>query len=548
MARRRKERITSKSVFVPAPTGGWNTESSLESMPPTDAVRMINFFPDVGKVRYRGGTTNASLVPGPFTTAFSSAFRVTGATASTYIAGGMEAYHGTDGTSCIIAAIGSELYKFDPLGSMTLTGAVGITSPYWIGAQFGNIAGNYLFLANGTDNAKIFDGTTASDVGITGVTLSDIAWFASHQKRVWFGLKDSLRAYYLAPEAIAGAAVSFDLGGVAQAGGYIVNMWTWTRDGGDGVNDVAVFVTSEGEAILYQGTDPASTATWSLIGVFKIGAPINRRSAVQAGADLLIATYDGIVPISQVLGNTLASQQFSPYTAQILKGYREAVTEARANNINQVSLTVRPDRRMLLLNLGYDAACPRTQSSDDSEWSGNDAGWVLAFNTVTGKAAEFSGIRAGSFVTFQNDANPHRIYYANGLGVRILDEDQRSDDSGAEVKYECVPAFNDFGLPAAKKTVSRYHLVTSTLYHNPDPESVLMVDEQETAGPAFGDGSLNLPIPVYPLIRRHRKAGGRTGRSVTANVRIQSASSFTRADNPGEWLGVQYMFRIGASI
>jgi len=554
MARKRKERQSAHSVFVPAPSGGWNTEQGLDSMPPTDAVRMINFFPDVGKVRYRGGTASQGLVPWGFSKEFSAEFQITYLNESDYfndwVAGGMEAYNGTDGEGEVIVGIESDLFRYSPdqTDGLETVGATGVSSPYWTGAQFANIAGNYLFLANGVDNAKIYDGTIANDVEITGVTISDIAWFSSHQKRVWFGMKDSLQAYYLATEAIADTATSFDLGGVAQRGGYIVNMWTWTRDGGDGVNDVAVFVTSEGEAILYEGTDPASSTTWALIGVFRIGAPLNRRSAVQSGSDLLIATYDGIIPISQVLGNPIASQQMSPYTGKILEGYREAVRQARANDINQVSLTIHPERRMLILNLGQDTNCPRTQPSDDAEWSGYSDGWALAFNTVTGAACEFPGIKAGSFVSYQRDGEESSlIYYANGAGVRVVDEFRRFDDSGENVKYECVTAFNDFGLPTNKKTFSRYETVFATLINKPDPTTVLMTDEQEVTGRAFGPSGTLVGV-IYKKILRYRKAGGRTGRSAAVNVRIQSTTAFSQATQRGEWLGVQYLFRVGGPL
>ena len=52
---------------------------------------------------------------------------------------------------------------------------------------------------------------------------------------------------------MSGAATEFPLGGIASKGGFIQAMGTWTRDSGAGADDVAVFVTSEGEAILAEG-------------------------------------------------------------------------------------------------------------------------------------------------------------------------------------------------------------------------------------------------------------------------------------------------------
>jgi hypothetical protein len=43
-------------------------------------------------------------------------------------------------------------------------------------------------------------------------------------------------------------------------------MGTWTLDAGYGVDDYAVFITNNGEAIVYKGSDPSDPNDWSLIG------------------------------------------------------------------------------------------------------------------------------------------------------------------------------------------------------------------------------------------------------------------------------------------
>lgn len=42
----------------PAPTGGWNTRDSLQSMPPQDAVKLENWFPEADRVAVRDGYTS----------------------------------------------------------------------------------------------------------------------------------------------------------------------------------------------------------------------------------------------------------------------------------------------------------------------------------------------------------------------------------------------------------------------------------------------------------------------------------------------------------
>ena len=40
---------------IPAPIGGWNARDSLDAMPPTDAVKLVNWIPRAGYVQSRGG-------------------------------------------------------------------------------------------------------------------------------------------------------------------------------------------------------------------------------------------------------------------------------------------------------------------------------------------------------------------------------------------------------------------------------------------------------------------------------------------------------------
>ena len=72
-------------------------------------------------------------------------------------------------------------------------------------------------------------------------------------------------------------------------------------DSGSGLDDVCIFVSDQGEIAVYQGTDPASASTWSLVGVYEIGKPLNKHASFGAGGDLAILTEDGIIPVSEAL-------------------------------------------------------------------------------------------------------------------------------------------------------------------------------------------------------------------------------------------------------
>ena len=79
-------------------------------------------------------------------------------------------------------------------------------------------------------------------------------------------------------------------------------MTTWTIDDGNGAEDHLVVVSSTGQAAVYAGIDPTDPATWSLVGVYNIGAPVKgRRGYTKVGGDLYILTQQGIVSMASML-------------------------------------------------------------------------------------------------------------------------------------------------------------------------------------------------------------------------------------------------------
>lgn len=43
------------TASIPAPVGGWNASDSLDAMPATDAVKLVNWIPRAGFVQTRRG-------------------------------------------------------------------------------------------------------------------------------------------------------------------------------------------------------------------------------------------------------------------------------------------------------------------------------------------------------------------------------------------------------------------------------------------------------------------------------------------------------------
>ena len=255
-----KSRVVAASL--PAPVGGWNARDSIAAMKEDEAVELINFFPTATDVTLRYGA-EYSIASGGY-------------------GGGptLMAYQGLRDSYLI--AILRNGYAVNPLTGqsyyVTPGGtAVRVNEPICEYTNFPTPAGNFLYFVNGADQPGIFDGNLWTNPTITGVNANDFVNINAHKNRLWFVEKNTLSAWYLPVQSLSGAAAELDLSSFASEGGYLVAMATWTIDAGYGVDDLAVFITSQGQVIIYRGTDPASASTWAMVGAYKLGSPIGQR-------------------------------------------------------------------------------------------------------------------------------------------------------------------------------------------------------------------------------------------------------------------------------
>ena len=229
---RRKEARLGRSVStsLPAPVGGWNARDAKSDMAPEDAITLENWFPGTTSVVTRNGYSKWSTgYPDQVQTIF--AYNA-GLTSKLFGISNGAIYDGTAGGAVGAAAVsGLSNSKFQYINITTA-------------------AGGFLMAVNGADMLQYFDGTTWSVDGgtytITGVNTSMISGINLFKNRVWLIPTNTLKAWYLPTSSIQGAAAALDLSSIATRGGYLVAMATWTVDAGYGVDDLAVFITSQG--------------------------------------------------------------------------------------------------------------------------------------------------------------------------------------------------------------------------------------------------------------------------------------------------------------
>lgn len=421
-----RQSADARTATLQAPVGGWDTRNALADMPIENAVIMDNWFPETDKVTVRRGYTNwATGLPA----AVESLLQ----------------YTGVDGSGELYAASDGDIYDVTSGGAVGSAVASGFTTNRWQQIQIETAGGHFLLAVNGIDTPQLYNGSTWANATMTGPTIANLVWCNLHQKRLWFGETDSLTAWYLAVNAITGAATSFALGAIAQLGGYIVGMGTWSFDGGDGPDDAAVFLTSEGEAIIYRGTDPSSASTWALIGVFRIGKPIGRRCFVKAGGDLIVITQDGFVGLSTILTASRAKAGRVAISAQIDKAVNDAV---RANSsLFGWEAFLYPKGTQLIFNVPQDGV----------------SAYQFVFNTLTNAPCRFTGLDAFCWGLLNDNA------FFGGTEV-VCQHDTSNSDNGEVIEADVLQAFSYLGRSTAQKI---FRLVEPVFTSDGDPNAAL---------------------------------------------------------------------------
>jgi hypothetical protein len=380
-------------------------------MDPNDAVNLTNMFPSTTNCILRFGYTQfATGAPAQVQTLFN--------------------YAGST-TNKLIAVANGAFYDVTSGGAFPAPSVSGFANSKW---QYINVAtpgGNFIECCNGADNVFTFDGTTWTDRGgaITGVTSSNLININLHKERVWFIEKGTLKAWYLPVLSISGAANPLDLSAFCPHGGFLMAMGTWTMDAGYGVDDMAVFITSAGDVLVYRGTDPSSATTWALVGVFWIGSPIGRRCFVKYKGDLLIITQDGLVPLSGALQSSRLNPRVA-LTDKIQYTVSQSVGTYGTNFGWQI--LPYPKNNMLFLNVPVNATNLQQQ---------------YVMNTITGSWCNFQGWAAACWELFNDDP-----YFG---GQNFVGKAWNTNaDAGTAISWSALQAFNKFGNGRQKRFTS----------------------------------------------------------------------------------------------
>ena len=410
---------TAKSASVPAPVKGLNSKDSLADMGKDWAIELENYFPNLTSVDLRSGFASHSTVNG--TTAVET----------------LVAWAGPSSQK-LISAAGTVIYDASAAAAATSI-ATGKSNARWQTTMFGTAGGNFLYMVNGADAPIYYDGSSFTTPSLTGVTTTDIVGVLAHQRRLYFVFNASLTFGYIPVVSVAGAVSTFDIGGLCKKGGYIMALGSWTRDGGSGPDDVFVAITSEGEAVLYSGNDPSTAANWVLVGVFSIGRPIGRRCIEKVGAELIVTTQDGAIPLSIFLPIDQVGARGKALSDNIQNDFL-AAARLYSGTFGWQSIHY-PQGSYALFNI------PITGTTAIQ----------YVVNSQTGAWCKFTNMNASSWALYNGDL------YFGGQGGIVYKADTGTDDNGANINWKVKPAFNYFGSKGVNKlfTMCRPHFTSN---------------------------------------------------------------------------------------
>jgi hypothetical protein len=318
---------------------------------------------------------------------------------------------------------------------------------------------------------------TATQAGFNPANFVQVNQYA---QRLWFVIANSTNIVYMNNiGGVSGEASVFPLGQLMRYGGYIQAIGTWTVDTRQSVDEYMAIITSRGEVIVYQGTDPSTATTWNLVGIYKIGAPIGRRCFLRISGDLQIITVDGLVGMSEMLSTDRAAANRVSLTSIIMNPIAMAA-QAYKNNwgweVQEYALGT-----LVILNI------PIQENYNQMQY---------VMNTITGAWSRFIGIDPTGAInaayginanTWAVDATDN-IYYGGNNGTVYLWNVGGGDNETLPITCVVKGAYNSFGNASQIKNYQMLQaLITTT--GNPIPAIGVNVDFNDSP-----DYSISQPV------------------------------------------------------
>lgn len=301
------------------PVKGLNTRDDIADIRSDEAWELVNWVPGVRGLKLRDGRKFVSAV-------------TDGRQVFTYSSGDSDT---------VITVEPTTLTALTVSGNVTRT----VQSDDWSVSMMNGV----LAMVNGSDIPVKFNGTTFSDLTVTPMAPDSLWGIKIHGERSYFWRKGELGFWYSAVEALGGSLTYFPLEQVAQSGGGVMSINSWTRDSGKGSDDLLVITTTKGEVLVYEGTDPTgASGDFGIVGIYSIDEPISKHCFAEFDGKVHLMTPSDFITLPDRFEKfvTPTSRISGALSAEYLK----------KKTYPQWRLSIAPNRQWVILNIPVNAA------------------------------------------------------------------------------------------------------------------------------------------------------------------------------------------------
>lgn len=414
---------TGRVETLGAPVGGLDTATPIKELPPEYTPKLENWLPDGTSLSLRRGyAEHVTGISDPVET--------------------LMPYNVAGVGQTLFAAAGTKIYNVETAGAVGAAVVSSLNSARFSHVNFTTSGGSFLWACNDStsDQPRTWDGSSWSVPALTISNFNDTDIFRvfESKQRLFFLFRNSLTFGYLATESISGSVSEFPLGAVFARGGTLTDGASFTFDGGDGPDDYTCFLSSEGEVVVYSGTNPGSASAWTRVGTFYAGKPVGDRPFVQLGGDLGVITRNGLVQISQVFRGGAPVETLRYLTARISPTWRDSVVVGEL--FDGWEGLYYPDGDYLLINVPLSATTAKQ----------------YVRHQVTGGWYPFTDWNFETFALFNG------TLYAGGSGGNVYELDRTFSDNGSDIIGAVQTPWSTLGAPGRVKNMLLYRPVTAS--------------------------------------------------------------------------------------
>ena len=429
--KRRPQPQLTQPVPWPASQGGINAVSAAPQVPMTDALLLVNLIPAEAGTKVRKGyiehCIKVPLGDGVKTLVPFSQAKVDAPVDRLFALT-------SDGIYNVSTAAASPVKVLD---FPTKSGEAGWASWH----HYTTIAGQFILLCDKANGYYIYTAATNTwAVGaIVGVSATALVHVMVWKNRVWFVEVDKGTAWYLPVGQITGTVTAFEFGNKFKYGGYLKSLWNWTLDGGDGVDDYLAAISSAGDVVLYQGTDPSTVATFNMKGQWYIGQVMQgRRQGGDMGGELLLLSNYGALQMSKLVAGMPATDEAVSISYKINPRINTVMT--RMHSFYGWEVVSAPKDQLTIIVTPKETGQPYLQ---------------FVYNTATKAWCAFAGLPIKTAVMWKDKlyfgTDDNRICTYDGYLDRVLLDPL--EGSYEPVEWESLTGFSGLGTPGVFKRV-----------------------------------------------------------------------------------------------